>query len=752
MSKMLNLALDYAGSNIAVFPCREKDIEGDDGHGGTKVYKEKTPIPSGGLKAATTVERVIRNRWKLDPNSIVGAATGAISGFWVLDIDVPSDAHDADGRDWLDEMEAKNGRLPDTRISITANGGRHMFFNHVDGIKNSGGDIAPGIDVRGDGGFVVMPGSVMADGRFYEWENDEHEITDAPQWLLDLVLKKQVNEVHRQPVEYRESDAEHPAAAAALDGEVYKVSSMGQGGRGSAVNSAAFSLGTLVGGGYLQRSHCEDGLFNACISNGLVAVDGEREVLSKIRRGLAAGIRRPRTLPEVNQRPESRNTSLRDFKQMLERVKVREDAAAEYVDDVNREDDGSQYEEDYQSEQGEYDNPGEQIEEELKRLTATRYIGQDPARMPPRQWVWGRHLIRKFVSCTVAPGGVGKTALSVAEGLSMATAIDFLGVEVKVPLRVWLFNAEDPAEEMHKRLEAAKLYYDVSDDEIDGRIFIDSGRDQDLVIAYEDKKSGFKINTPIVEDVIYEILKHKIDVMIVDPFVSTHMVNENDNGAIDAVAKKWAQIADATNCAIDIVHHMKKTGDKEVTVEDVRGAGSLIGAARSVRLLSHLSPVMAEEIGVPEEDRPFIMCMSDGKGNFSPKLDGSTLWLRASQGLGNGRVNPEHGYDEEEDFMPVIRIYEKPKFMDGAVKLSPEQVEQLEGAFGAYSGVPMTDKKKDAPSAMRLLSFVLGIPEGEDIKTVKATMTSLLSSGRLAERTEQDLLNKRATKLVHFVK
>ncbi len=63
--------------------------------------------------------------------------------------------------------------------------------------------------------------------------------------------------------------------------------------------------------------------------------------------------------------------------------------------------------------------------------------------------------------------------------------------------------------------------------------------------------------------------------------MSTYQVNENGNGAIDKAAKLWAQIADYTNCFLDIVHHLRKVSDRGATVEDARGTVALIGAARS---------------------------------------------------------------------------------------------------------------------------------------------------------------------------
>lgn len=85
--------------------------------------------------------------------------------------------------------------------------------------------------------------------------------------------------------------------------------------------------------------------------------------------------------------------------------------------------------------------------------------------------------------------------------------------------------------------------------------FVDSGLDgATLCIAVADR-DGFRILSPVIEALVAELIARKIDVLVVDPFVSSHAVSENDNGAIDAVAKEWARVAKRANCSIVLVHH-----------------------------------------------------------------------------------------------------------------------------------------------------------------------------------------------------
>ena len=129
---------------------------------------------------------VVRDWWARGPNCGIGIATGPGSGIWVLDVDARHD-----GLESLAELEAANGELPNTPSVLTGGGGLHYYFALPEGldIRNRVG-IAPGIDVRGAGGYVVAPGSPHASGRDYEWELKDEEPEGpalAPAWLLDLV-------------------------------------------------------------------------------------------------------------------------------------------------------------------------------------------------------------------------------------------------------------------------------------------------------------------------------------------------------------------------------------------------------------------------------------------------------------------------------------------------------------------------------------------------------------------------------------
>src|ERR1019366_8257301 len=97
---------------------------------------------------------------------------------------------------------------------------------------------------------------------------------------------------------------------------------------------------------------------------------------------------------------------------------------------------------------------------------------------------------------------------------------------------------------------AAALFYYIKREEVEGRLFLDSGRKMPIVIARLEDRGRFVIAEPVIEDVKRAIMENKIDVVRIDPFIRCHRVPENDNGFINGVAEAWAEIAEATNCAI----------------------------------------------------------------------------------------------------------------------------------------------------------------------------------------------------------
>lgn len=261
------------------------------------------------------------------------------------------------------------------------------------------------------------------------------------------------------------------------------------------------------------------------------------------------------------------------------------------------------------------------------------FVWRDPSTLPRREWLYGRHYIRKFVSATFSPGGVGKSSLVLTEALAMASRKPLLGVHPESRLRVAYWNGEDPMEETERRAFAAAIHHGLDGSSLNDWLFLGSGRDVPLVLA-EQSSIGTTILAPNVELVVDTVRELELDAIIIDPFVSSHRVTENDNNAIDMVVKEWARIADRANISVELVRHTRKANGAETTVEDGRGASALLYAARSARALNVMTKEEADRAGV-ERHRSYFR-VDNGKANLAPPPEGSDWFQMIGVDLENG--------------------------------------------------------------------------------------------------------------------
>jgi len=169
----------------------------------------KRPLTEHGKDDASADRERIVAWWKRWPDAGVAIATGLASGLVVVDVDPRND-----GSDGIEDLEAKHGRLPECPVVLTGGGGTHSYFAHPGGEipcrTNLGG--FRGVDLKGDGGYVVAPPSIHPSGVAYTWNPWlplEVEIPLFPPVLVDLARK---GPPHRPALRY--ADAFNPVAEA----------------------------------------------------------------------------------------------------------------------------------------------------------------------------------------------------------------------------------------------------------------------------------------------------------------------------------------------------------------------------------------------------------------------------------------------------------------------------------------------------------------------------------------------------------
>jgi hypothetical protein len=169
---------------------------------------EKRPcgrlVPNG-VKQATTDPQKVRDWWNGVPSANIGLATGTV---FVIDLDVKNDT---DGIKEWERLRAENGGAPHTTAVRTPSGGIHLYYRAPASveIKNSASELAPGVDVRGHGGYVVAPPSMLDDGGTYTFMKGSQKLADAPFWLVSMVRKDTdgppQNGQQREPADLPES-------------------------------------------------------------------------------------------------------------------------------------------------------------------------------------------------------------------------------------------------------------------------------------------------------------------------------------------------------------------------------------------------------------------------------------------------------------------------------------------------------------------------------------------------------------------
>lgn len=157
--------------------------------------------------------------WKKWPNDGVGIATGKRSGIWVLDVD-PGNG----GAATLAKLEADFAQLPETATVTTGSNGTHFYFRYPGPeFRNTAGRLGGGLDTRGDGGFVVAPGSLHRSGRRYAWRRDV-PIAPAPAWLLELVRQERRDTVDAAAAAQRRSEFIKPATVEECTSAAWRLS------------------------------------------------------------------------------------------------------------------------------------------------------------------------------------------------------------------------------------------------------------------------------------------------------------------------------------------------------------------------------------------------------------------------------------------------------------------------------------------------------------------------------------------------
>lgn len=583
MVSSINIANGLAGQGFHVFPL---------------VPAGKTPAIAGfKSKASDKVEQVkslwsrydAEGRLQVVDDYNVGVYTGRFRDMHLLVLDVDT-KEGKEGDVSLANLEDEHGPLPETYTVRTASGGLHYYFLTSEPVRSSASRVGKDLDIRGEGGYVVGPGSTVKGGT-YDVIRDV-DMVDAPAWLVQLAGKPKRKDTGQAVAELDTGLAVDKATR-------YLIESAPEAIEGSGGDATTYKVACAV-------------------ADFGVSPHTALQLMQDVWNPLKA---HPQWEPEELERKVENAYAYRENKVGSRNP---QDAFKDFITAAPA---------------------GDKPADKPKPPTFTPHpLGEfNEADIPPRVWVLGKHMIEGVITLVIAPPGVGKSTLSLQWGMSLATGREEIcGERVHQPGASVLFiNNEDDNDELRRRLAGVRRAFSVSDAQALDRLHFYSGVERPFIIGGVREANGVVEKSKQFQELVDYIKANGIKLLVVDPFVETHLADENDNQQINAIARFYREIASTCHCSVTIIHHTRKPPNSDSSghvgnMDSGRGASSLAGAARVVLTIHEMSKEDAEEYGIPANERTRYVRLDDAKANFAPKSANANWFRKEGVRLANG--------------------------------------------------------------------------------------------------------------------
>jgi hypothetical protein len=363
--------------------------------------------------------------------------------------------------------------------------------------------------------------------------------------------------------------------------------------------------------------------------------------------------------------------------------------------------------------------------------------GEDIDPPPPRAWLLGNTFCREFLSELFGDGAVGKSALRYAQMLALASGRPITGEHVFQRCRVLVVCLEDSRKELQRRILAARKHHHITPEELDGWLFYVTPKGKDGKLMTLDKK-GQTMRGALAASLEETIKQYAIDLVMIDPFVKVHSVEENGNSAIDDVVQVLTDLADKYNIATDCTHHTSKGSPDPGNADRGRGASALKDAGRLIYTITKMSAEEAERFGVPVNERKQYVRVDNAKVNLV-KDAGEAVWYRlVNVALGNGTETYKNG-----DHVQTVEPWKPPPLWSGMPA----------GAFDGIlaeidKGLPDGDRYTHSPRTTARSAWPVVVElANKTEKQARAIIKDLIDKGVLRVGEYTNAKNKRVTGL-----
>jgi hypothetical protein len=639
LSAMGQAALDIARElRWRVFPCSPLD------------KRPMIPKSEGGhgFKDATLETEIIIEWWTKYPNAMIGVATGMASGFFAVDLDKKPGMGDgpATWRQWELDMGIEPISSGSVRQHKTPSTGKHVLYRYIPGLGSIPlGKLGEGVEIKGDGGYIIVPPSVMSDGAKYVCMKPENsplldidiQVTDAPDWLLDK-LRDYYGKYYSDDEDRVKGT---PVSSSEIEAALFAIP----------CKDLDYSTWLYVGAALYKELGDDKGkplFMKWCATD--KARFNSRDVGRKWTEEIPKFSKL--TVGTIFHYAKQYDPEWRD------RFKKKQHTPIELFDLFP-------------------------IQEE---------------KIPRRQWVLPGLLLRKHVTMTVAPGGTGKSVLTLCVAGMLAANKAWARWKPRKQCKVLIINAEEDDDELARRSFAVAMKsLDIHDNSILKGWVRAAKNPTNILVSKYDQRTRNMTREPLIEELINTIKREKIDVVIVDPFAET-FYGEEGVMELKWVATIWRDIARQTNCAIWLIHHTKKyAGDMAGDIDAARGSGALSNVTRIGTTLFVMTKGEAQEFGISEEDRTLYIRLDDAKANYD-RASPIAQWFRMETvHLQN------HEGDVPGDNVGVPIPWQAPNALDGVVdiadflaKVDKGIVDRNGNFLGEYYTVNLRQKAGDS--------------------------------------------------------
>lgn len=620
----------------------------------------KTPLTDHGVKDATTDPVVIAAWWERWPTANIGVATGIASGFFVVDADRREiGARVIDGIGNLETLIALHGDdWPDTLSQETGNGLQFFFAMPEDGtdVRNSASVLAPGVDIRGTGGYVVLPSSIHPTGKAYRWRTPA-PTPPAPEWLLQKKKKEgepqqdsgEVNGINgtvtpMPAVTIRRSGLtkREQRAVKYVDSAVYKetqkLERATEGTRNDVLNSVTFALARYVGSGFLDEEVVTDTLTEIALKIGLT----EKEIAATINSAMKKGKANPRDpMAEIigeAEKPKSKKLAKPATSAKVPPIPETAPEPPPYTNghtttaEQAHPDDAIFDEADQPPETGEgpepadgppgpepspHPGPGKGNSREppgddgstLELINPATFQGLP---VPEREWLVPDWIPIGVVTGLYGDGGLGKSLLCQQLLTAVALGQPWVGLPVKTVKAIAMF-CEDASDELHRRQASINQLYRCDFNALGEHVRWLPRLGYDNILMDFDGAHGNL--TPLFSKVLDEALRFGARLVVIDSAADTFGGNENDRSQVrQFVQRVGGYIAQAIGGAVVICAHPSRAG-----LQSGSGDSGSTGWNNAFRSRLYLSAPEAET-GEPAVD-PNARILARKKANYAARED-----------------------------------------------------------------------------------------------------------------------------------